>query len=157
MAKYPLRPLLEYRDRQVHDATTSLGTAIREREAAERAREQAERAKQSAEEHAERVRADERERLARGELTAADLARGGAWEIAARAEVAQLTDAANAAEQKTEARVSEEAGARTTLAQTMADREVIEKDRARFDARVKARAIAAEEEAAEEAWKGHRS
>jgi hypothetical protein len=154
--KYPLKPLLEHRERKVDDATAELGNAVRVREAADAARARAEISRREAEERAARVRAEEAERLARGELTAADLARGQAWELGARAEIGQLTRVVEAAEQKVEEARGEEAGARVDLAQTMADRDVVAKDEARFEDRLRKRVLAAEEEAAEEAFRGGR-
>ncbi|MDF2696321.1 MAG: hypothetical protein K0S65_4704 [Labilithrix sp.] len=98
--KYPLKPLLEHRERQVDDATTELGHAVRARESADAARGRAEIERREAEERA--------------------------------------------------------AGARVELARKMADRDVVAKDESRFVDRVKRHALAAEEEAAEEAFRGGR-
>jgi|GEM_PF-975463 len=155
--KYPLKPLLEQRERNVDGATAELGSAIRAREAADAARVRAERQRQDEEERANRVRCEEAERLARGELRAADLAHAQAWELAARAQLAQLDRAVDAAEQSVERARGDETAARTQLAQKMADRDVVVKDKARFDDRLKKRALVGEEEAAEEAYRGGRS
>lgn len=152
--KYPLKPLLEHRERMVDDATASLGQAVRTRETAEQARLRAEAAKREAEERAARVKAEEAERLARGELRVVDLARGEAWEIGARAEIGKLASAASSAEEHALRAHEEEADARGELARKLADRDVVVKDEARFGERLKKRAIAAEEEAAEEAFRG---
>lgn len=154
--KYPLKPLLEHRGRQVDDATTELGHAVRARESADAARARAEIERRGAEERAARVRAEEAERLARGELSVADLARGQAWEVGARSEIGQLTRVVELAEQKVEEARDGEAGARVELARKMADRDVVVKDESRFVDRVKRHALAAEEEAAEEAGGGRR-
>ena len=154
--KYPLKPLLEHRERQVDDATTELGRAVRERENADAVRARAEIERRGAEERAARVRSEEAERLARGELSVADLARGQAWEVGARAHIGQLTRVVELAEQKVEEARDGEAGARVDLARTMADRDVVAKDESRFVDRAKRRVLAAEEEAAEEAYRGGR-
>ncbi len=152
--KYPLKPLLEHRERNVDERTAELGDAIRAREEAERARDDARRAQEEAEARAARVKAEEAERLLRGELRAVDLARGEAWEYAARAEIHQLERSADVLDGKATEAQADEASARAHLAETMADRDVVRKDEARFEDRVKKRALAAEEEAAEEAFRG---
>jgi hypothetical protein len=153
-SKYPLRPLLEHRERKVDDATAELGDAVRAREAAEDAHRKAEAQRMQAEAQAARVKLEEAERLARGELRAADLARGEAWEIGARAQIGQLTRVEATAEQKTVEARDEEVQARAELAKKMADRDVVAKDESRFEQALKKRAESAEEEAAEEALQG---
>ncbi len=154
--KYPLKPLLEQRDRSVDDAKAELGGAVRAREAADAAQRRAEAERVAEAERADRVRHDESERLARGELRAADLAHAQAWEIGARAQMKELERAVEVAEATAERARGDERVARTELAQQMADRDVVAKDKARFDDHVKKRALAAEEEAAEEAYRGGR-
>jgi hypothetical protein len=154
--KYPLKPLLEHRERQVVDVTAELGSAVRAREAADAARARAETDRRDAEQRAARMRAEEAERLARGELSVADLARGEAWEICARGEAAQLTRAVELAESKLEGARGEETEARLELARRMAERDVVAKDERRFEQHLKKRALLAEEEAAEEAFRGER-
>lgn len=154
--KYPLKPLLEQRERSVDDATAELGGAVRAREAADAARMRAETVRRDAAERDERVRRLESERLARGELRAADLAHAQAWEIGARAQMQKLEHAVDAASQSADRARGDEHAARMQLAQKMADRDVVAKDKARFDDRLKKSALAAEEEAAEEAHRGGR-
>lgn len=154
--KYPLKPLLEHRERGVDDATAELGQAVRTREAAEDARMRAERVRREAEEHAALVKAAEEQRLSRGELRAVDLARADAWELGARSEIARLANVVETAEAKESRAYDAEEIARHGLAQKMADRDVVVKDAARFDARVKQRVMLAEEEAAEEVFRGGR-
>ncbi|HVJ95011.1 MAG TPA: hypothetical protein VM580_34770 [Labilithrix sp.] len=132
--KYPLKPLLEHRERKVDDATAELGDAVRAREAFGLLPP-----------------------YARGELRVEDLARGQAWEFAASARIGQLARKVETAVQKVDAARTEEAEARAELARKMADRDVVAKDQARFEERATKRALAAEEEAAEEAFRGGRS
>ena len=120
-------------------------------------RARAERMRRDAEEAAARVKAEEAERLARGELCVVDLARGEAWGYASAAQIVQLTRAVDTAAAKVAGAREGEDGARHVLAQTMADRDVVAKDRARFDERTKKRVVEAEEEAAEEAFRGGRA
>lgn len=154
--KYPLKPLLEHRERQVDDATAELGNTVRTREAADVARARAEAVRREAEERAARIKTDERERLARGELRAADLARGEAWEVGVRTEIDRLTNAVEQAHAKLEEARDRETAARAALSARMADRDVVAKGEGRFEERLKKRALAAEEEAAEEAFRGGR-
>lgn len=149
--KYPLQPLLEHRARGVDDATASLGDSVQRREQAEAAQRRAEATRHSAKEQQASLRDDERKRLGRGELSVADLARGGAWEVGAQAALGVLARAVDVAGTKAGDLRDTEAEARDALARSMADRDVVVKDRARFDAQGKKAALAAEEEAAEEA------
>jgi hypothetical protein len=88
----------------------------------------------------------------RGELRAVDLARGEAWEVGARSELGQLAKVVDHAEEKVQQTVGHEVDARAELARKMADRDVVTKDKARFEEDEKKRALLAEEEAAEEAF-----
>ncbi|MBS2017612.1 MAG: hypothetical protein JST00_32335 [Deltaproteobacteria bacterium] len=154
--KYPLEPLREHRDRGVDAATAELGEAIRAREAAEAAHRAAEEEKRAAEARAAAVRAEEAERLARGELRAADLAQASAWEIARASEIDGLARQVESAEARAGEARAEETGARSELAQKKADRDVVAKDEARFHDRLRRARDAAEEEAADEAYAGRR-
>lgn len=155
--KYPLQPLLDHRARKVDDATAQLGAAVRARESADEARARAEAAQREAEERAATERAAEIERLERGELRVLDLARGDAWEVGVRSQIDRLAHAVDAADENARAARQRETQARAELAQEMADRDVVVKDEARFRERVAKRALAAEEEAAEEAYRGRRT
>lgn len=154
--KYPLEPLREHRDRKVDAATAQLGDAVRAREAADGAKRRAEQERLEAEARAAAVRHDEAERLASGDLCVADLARAQAWEYAASAEAADLGRAVDRADGQLSAARDAETGARTDLAQKKADRDVVAKDEARFDAGVRRARDLAEEEAADEAFAGRR-
>lgn len=151
--KYPLKPLLEHRERKVDDATAELGQAVRVREAADRDRALAESAKRDAEERARTVRAGESDLLGRGELRVADLARAEAWSIGMATEMAGHDRSVATSVDRQSGAQRAESGARTALATTMAERDVVAKDEARFAARTSARVLAAEEEAAEEAYR----
>ncbi|MBX3226138.1 MAG: hypothetical protein KIT84_28805 [Labilithrix sp.] len=151
--KYPLKPLLEHRERAARDRTAELGGAVRARETAELAKERAEATKREAESADAAVRAEEADLLDQGELRAVDLARGQAWEIGAQARLADLTRTVDVAGRRAvEARTAED-GARTELAGALADRDVVAKDEARFRARHEKKVLAAEEEQAEEAFR----
>lgn len=154
--KYPLEPLREHRDRKVDAATSQLGDAVRAREAAADARKRAEHNRLGAEARAAVIRQDEADRLANGELRAADLARAQAWEHAASAEAAELARAVGHADDRLSAAHQGEVAARTDLAQKKADLDVVAKDEARFDAGIRRARDAAEEEAADEAFAARR-
>lgn len=155
--KYPLKPLLEQRGRLVDAAAAELGGAVHAREAADAARVRAEDDRRDEEARARHVRDEEAARLARGELRAVDLARAEAWEVGARTQLQQLERAVTLAGDAVERARRDEHVARRSLAQRTADRDVVMKDKGRFDDRLKARVLAAEEEAAEEAYRGGRS
>ncbi len=154
--KYPLEPVLEHRDREVDDATTSLADAIRRREDADARRARSERERREAEERAAAERQLERERLAEGELRAADLARADAWEMGVRREITDLSRAAERAAAESASASAEEDAARSELAQKKADRDVVAKDQARFVEKHRKHAEAVEEEDGAEAWRGRR-
>ncbi len=150
--KYPLTPLREHRDRNVDASTAALGNAVRAREGADHAKREAERERSEAQSRAAAVRSEEAERLARGELRAADLAHGGAWEQGAQAEITGLGHAVDRADGRLAAACDVEGAARAALAQKKADLEVVLKDEARFDDKARRARDMAEEEAADEAF-----
>jgi flagellar biosynthesis chaperone FliJ len=154
--KYPLEPLREHRDRHVDAATVQLGDAVRAREAADEAKRRADEERHEAEARAAAVRSSEAERLGNGELRVADLARAQAWEHAASAESDALGRAIARADGSLAAAHETEQEARAALAQKKADLDVVEKDRARFDAGARQAREAAEEEAAEEVFAARR-
>lgn len=151
--KYPLLPLLEHRDRRVDDATAELGDAVREREAAEQRKARAEAAEREAAERRAAIRREEAERLARGELRVADLARQEAWEVREKSEAAALSEATTSAASAAEQARGGEERARQGLADKKAERDVVAKDHDRFREQKKKVAEKAEEEAAEEAFR----
>lgn len=151
--KYPLDPLLRLRESAVDGAAKELAASVRAHEAAAGRRAQAERdlARERAEQA--RVRAAERAELERGGLVAADLARAADWERAAHAVEENLVreEASRLDEQR--AAAAKEDAERANLAQRRADADVIDKDKARHGARVRASQLSKEQEAAEEAWR----
>lgn len=152
--KYPLQPLLEHRERAVDDRTAELGGAVRTREMAEAQKARAEASQDAAEAEAAGVRAKEAALLEGGTLSVADLARGQAWEVGAQSRIADLARATATASDKAREATSAETAARGQLAQAMADRDVVTKDEARFNDRLAKKQAAAEEEQAEEAYRG---
>jgi hypothetical protein len=152
--KYPLLPLLDHRDRRVSDATVELAEAVRARENAETSETRARVVEGQAAARRDAVRHAESERLARGELRVADLARREAWEVFAKSEAAELADASARAGVATENAKEAEGRARSELSGKKVERDVVAKDRARWDERQKKQKENAEEEAAEEAFRG---
>jgi hypothetical protein len=152
--KYPLQPLLDHRERAVDDRTAELGGAVRTRENADERKAQAAASQHAAESEAAATRVREQELLADGALSVADLARGQAWEIGAQARIADLARATATAEAAADAAAQAEVAARGQLAQAMADRDVVAKDESRFKERLVKKQVAAEEEQAEEAYRG---
>lgn len=155
--KYPLAALLEHRGRGVDDATAELGRSIRRREDAEAAERRAEAAERAAEAEQARIRDEEAARLLAGGVSVAELAREGAWAAGAATELERLAAGSEAAAARASGLRDEESAARGTLARSLADRDVVARDRERFVAGVKKTALAAEEEAAEEAHGGKRA
>lgn len=152
--KYPLQPLLEHRERAAHDRTAELGGAVGERQRAEAALARAVSTQRAAEEAVATVREAEGELLVQGALTAGDLARGQAWEIGAQATLHELETVAARADEKAAEAKAGESEARQALAKAMADRDVVRKDEARFGQRLAKKLAAAEEEQADEAYRG---
>lgn len=149
--KYPLDPLLEHRARVADDATSALGAAVASREGAERAVEAAERERREAEARANEVRAHEAGMLADGRLRAVDLARAGAWEIATQASLEAKDEALARREQALATSRDAEHEARARLASVKAEHDAVAKDKDRFADRARRAALAADDEAAEEA------
>lgn len=149
--KYPLDPLLEHRARVTDDATSALGGAVVAREGAERAVAAAERERREAEARANDVRDREAEMLADGRLRAVDLARAGAWEIATKASLEARDEALVQREQALAIARDAEREARDRLAAAKADHDAVAKDKDRFVDHARRVALAADDEAAEEA------
>jgi hypothetical protein len=146
MPKYPLKPLLEHRERQVDDAAAELARTVSARIEAERVLEGSKIARERASERAHAIRVAEVERLARGELRAVDLARGEAWEMSARAEARELEAAVAVAATEVDGECVKEAEARVNLGGKLAERDVVRKDQERFVVGVRSAALAREDE-----------
>jgi len=156
-AKYPLESLQKVRDAKVDEATSALGKAVSERESAERERARAEAIRLEQQRRAEVLRTGERLALQEGQLTVADLARHDAWEFGVGAEASRLARAEEAAKSRQDEALGTEQKAREALASKKADADVVAKDKARFVDQQNKRALAHEEETAEEAWRPKRA
>ena len=151
--KYPLEPLAELRDRRIDAAVGELAGAVREREKAERARAEAEQRRTSHEAASAEVRRGEADALARGELRAADLTRGGAWELRIAAERAKQDETVDRARGEEGRAIAGEKDAKGKVASAEADAKVVSRDREKWNDAVRRREEAREEEAAAEAWR----
>ena len=149
--KYPLDPLAKLRHRQVDAATRELAHAVEARQEAERKRDAAEAVRARAEASAQVLRDEERAALEHGALRAADLHRAQAWELGVEEERKRLAQQVAAAAQGAERARGAETGVQGALASREADAEVVDEDKARFLEREAKRALAKEEEAAQEA------
>jgi hypothetical protein len=148
--KYPLEPVAKVREARTDDAGAALAGALRgeERAAADRRVREEERKR-----HEEAVRATEsaeQARLERGELTAADLLHGAAYQAAAAVEQKRLAGrVTDAAQKEREARVLVDQR-RASLARAKQESEVVERHRDEWQAEGVRAELAAEELAAEE-------
>ena len=148
--KYPRKIVLEHRERLAEDAKADLARAVREREARERAKAQATEEAARANAARAKVREDEDARLARGELSAWDLAQRGAWELRAEAEAEALRKKVADLGGLYDVGREQERAALLSLATRKADVDVLEKDRERHQASERKKAEAREEGAAAE-------
>jgi hypothetical protein len=149
--KYPLDPLKRVRAEKVDQRARALSQALGEVEKARAEREQRELAKRELERSLQDVARAEGERLERGELSVADLARGAAFGIAGemkRAAHAKAVDQARSGHTKA---LSHAETSRQGLASARADAEVVEKHHQKWQKAREADAISKEEETAEEA------
>jgi hypothetical protein len=137
---------MKLRERQVEGATGDLAQAVSAREKAERAREMAENALERSDEAAERLRDAERRALEEGELRAGDLHRAEAWEMGVAAERTKLAQSVATTESAEAGARAKEEEACAALATREADAKVVEKDKERWDERVRRRELAKEEE-----------
>jgi len=149
--KYPLDPLKRVRAEKVDRKGRALSQAVVKTERALGELEQRERAKRKFEEELTTTERAERDRLEKGELTAADLARGAAWGIAADIEkkgYERATQEARASYTHARAEADNE---RTGLSMARAEAKVVEKHHEAWQNARRADVIADDEESAEEA------
>jgi hypothetical protein len=148
--KYPLDPLKRVRAEKVDERVRAMSVALRKAEAAGVELERRTHAKQQLDQALNETARTERERLERGELSAADLARGAAWGVAAdlrRTQAARAVDEAK--KQHAQARVDADKE-RSSLATAEADAKVVDKHHERWRAAHDAADLARDEESAEE-------
>jgi hypothetical protein len=154
--QYPLEALRKLRDEQAKLHARNLAaqlTRCRAAEAVLQAKEQAcaEHARQLS-----RTKAEERERLTRGELSGSDLLRATEFELACHAQAEQLELAVSEARRALAAERERERELRDVLTRSDADAKLVHKHQASFNERHAEQATRAEEEAALEQWNARR-
>jgi len=153
---YPLEPLVRVRRDRVDASARALASAIEAREAAERGRRSAEAERARHADEARRARESEAGALARGELSAADLQRQGAWDARVRWEDEERARRVAAAGEREATAVGAEGEARGGVAKAEAESKVVAEHRARWAAEGARAAEVASEEGAAEAWRPRR-
>jgi hypothetical protein len=154
--KYPLDPLVRVRRERVDASVRDLATSIQAREAAERIRLEAEAERARRAEEAERSRASEAVALERGELTAADLQRLGAWEARTHWDDQARGEQVTAALGQEKLARDGEGRARSHVATAEGEAKVVTEHRGRWVADGERAAEAAAEEQASEVWRPRR-
>jgi hypothetical protein len=149
--KYPLDPLKRVRAEKVDQGARALSQALGEVENARAEHERRELAKRELERSLSEVARGEGERLERGELSAADLARGAAFGIAADMKRAAHAEAVEEARSKHAKAASHVEESRRVFATARADAEVVERHRQKWQKARDAEVVSKEEESAEEA------
>ncbi len=148
--KYPLDPLKRVRAEKVDQEARALSTALGAAELARIETERRERAKRELEQALRETQESERERLEHGAMTAADLARGAAFDVAGglrRAAHERSVDEARASEARAASAADDK---RKDLATAQSDAEVVEKHHEKWERARLAETMAKEEESAEE-------
>jgi len=149
--KYPLDPLRRVREENVDRKVRALSESLRHVEAAREEAERSDRRKRELESALAATAAKEEQRLTLGELTAADLARGAVWSLAAeieRTEKARAAAEARARQEAAEARVSER---QLELGDAKASAELVDKHHQGWQRARTAESVARDEEDAEQA------
>jgi hypothetical protein len=154
--KYPLDPLRRVREENVDQKARALSDSLRKVETARDEAERIERRKRALENELAATGEAERQRLTRGELTAADLARGAAWVRATQTSRDEQARAAGEARTKHLAAEAFACGRRRDLAEAQASAELVAKHHERWQHARTAESVARDEEDAAEARSGRR-
>jgi hypothetical protein len=149
--KYPLDPLKRVRAERVDQETRAFSKALGEVEKARAEAEQRDRAKRELERALSEVARSERERLEKGDLSVADLARGASFGIAGEIQRASHERSLEQARAVQARAASEAENKRKGLASARAAAEAVEKHHRKWQKTMQAEAIARDEENAEEA------
>jgi len=148
--KYPLDPLKRVRAEKVDREARALSTALGEAELARLETERRDHAKRELERTLRETAQGEREHLEQGALTAADLARGAAFDVAGgmrRTAHERSVDEARATEVRASSAAEDK---RKDLASARSDAEVVEKHHQKWESARLAKEMIKEEETAEE-------
>jgi hypothetical protein len=149
--KYPLDPLKRVRAEKVDQGARALSQALGEAEKARLEHERRELAKREHERSLSEVALTESEKLEKGELSVADLARGAAFGIAGEMKRAVHAQAVEQARSSHATAVTRAEDSRQVLASARADAEVVERHHDKWRKAKEAEALRKEEENAEEA------
>lgn len=152
--KYPLDPLRRVREENVDRKARALSDSLRHVESARAEADRSEERKRELEGMLASTAAKEEQRLTRGELTAADLARGAAWTLATeieRAEKARAAEQARARHAAAEARAAER---QLELSDAKASAEVVARHHQGWQRERTAESMARDEEDAEQVHLG---
>jgi hypothetical protein len=148
--KYPLDPLKRVRAEKVDQEARALSRALGQLEETRALAEKRELAKRELERSLGEVALAERERLEKGQLTAGDLARGAAFDIAGDMQrAAHARSLEQARTDQLRARTVAESK-RGDLSSARAGAEVVEKHHQKWEKTRQAHAFAKDEESAEE-------
>jgi hypothetical protein len=150
--KYPLETLRRLRADAVDGKAKEVSDAVHatDRANAERAAREKARADHASETHA--IAEREMGELESGTLTAADLARAAAWSLGAKIVAADHARRVEDADSVVRTSVAAEVERRGELANAQASSEVVERNRSKWRKKEDERTIAADEEAAEDAF-----
>jgi hypothetical protein len=152
--KYPLDSLQRVRAEKVDQRKVSLSDALRKAEATSFDVQRKTHAKEQLDRAVSATACGERESLERGELSAADLALGAAWGLAAGLKSQEMARAVAEAQKEDQRAHSDADKERRLLATAQAEAKVVEKHHAKWRAVRSAAQMAHEEESAEEAHLG---
>ena len=148
--KYPLDPLRRVREENVDHKARALSESLRHVESARDEAERSERRKRELESVLAATASKEDQRLERGDLTAADLARGAAWTLGSemqRAERAREAEQARARQTAAEMRATER---QRQLADAQASAELVAKHHQGWQRARAVESLARDEEDAEQ-------
>jgi type III secretion system (T3SS) protein YscO len=151
--KYPLDPLRRVREGAVDHKVRALSDSLRQVEAAREEAERTERRKRELENAVEATAAAERGHLSRGELTAADLARGAAWKLAKEIDRAEHARAVDQARGRHAAAETHAGHRRNELAEAKTSAELVTRHHEKWQ---RAEGAARDEEEAEQVYLGRR-
>jgi hypothetical protein len=132
--RYPLEPLGALRKQRVDDRTRQLSAQMERVDQARGAHAAARRTREREEAQLDRTARAERERLARGEARAGDLAREAIWARAEAGRVAGLRRSELAASEREQVERKREIDDRHALARADADARAVERHRERWQA-----------------------
>lgn len=157
MKKFPLQPLVELRAHAVDERGAALRERLAQVDQAALARARAEQREREHDAACRDVETGEATRLAEGAATAHDFALLGHYRVGARAAADQLKQQSAVVQQKLSRAEAERAEAEQALVAARADHRLVEDQRQRFAAELRAVAFAEADEEALEVWSNRRA